>query len=72
VVLTVPVNRKPTLRSVADWYATDGVLDVVTHGEQVTIRVTRDRSDALLLTALRDGWSVETVSHSITVKGNAR
>ncbi|MCA1727247.1 MAG: hypothetical protein LC722_06250 [Actinobacteria bacterium] len=67
VVLTSPVSGTPRE---TDWYAADGVLEVARHGEKLTIRVRRSSSDALLLTALQHGWSVETVGHSTTVPGN--
>ena len=44
-----------------DWDAMDGVILVANHLETVTIRVARAHSDALLLTALRHGWSVKEV-----------
>jgi len=71
VVLTSHVSGKATPRE-ADWCAAEGVLEVARYGGKVTIRVTRDRSDALLLTALRYGWSVETVGHSIALKENVQ
>lgn len=59
VVLTEPSGpRKP--REV-DWYAVDGVLDVTSQAETITVRVVRDCSDALLLTALQHGWSVTSL-----------
>lgn len=59
VVLTEPSGpRKP--REV-DWYAVDGVLDVTSQVETVTVRVARDCSDALLLTALQHSWSVTSL-----------
>ncbi|MGH3831893.1 MAG: ATP-binding cassette domain-containing protein [Pseudonocardiaceae bacterium] len=67
VVLTNPLGV-----TTPDWYAQAGVLEVAWRGADVTIRVTRDRSDALLLAALRLGCSVMSVEHGVTVHGNAR
>lgn len=59
VVLTEPsVSRRP---GDVDWHAVDGVLEVTGQAGTITIRVGRDRSDAVLLTALQHGWSVTSV-----------
>ncbi|MGH3767531.1 MAG: ABC transporter ATP-binding protein [Pseudonocardiaceae bacterium] len=57
-----------------DWYANDGVILVANGPESITIRVAREHSDALLLTALRNGWSVKEVvgEPMVTSKRNAR
>ncbi len=52
-----------------DWYAMDGVILVVNHPETITIRVTREQSDAVLLTALRHGWSVKEVMPDVRQSG---
>ena len=36
----------------------NGVLEVTGHAETITIRVTREGSDAVLRTALEHDWSV--------------
>ena len=38
-----------------DWHGRDGVLEVIGQAETITIRVTRERADALLRTALQHG-----------------
>lgn len=55
IVLTGPSRRQP--REV-DWHGVNGVLEVTGHAETITIRVTREGSDAVLRTALEHGWSV--------------
>ncbi|URM89197.1 ABC transporter ATP-binding protein [Streptomyces sp. MRC013] len=46
------------------WEERDGVLAVSRHASGVSMRVTRESVDALLLTALRHGWSVERVAET--------
>lgn len=70
--VTEVVLTNPPGATTPDWYAETGALEVAKCGGNVTIRVTRDRSDALLLAALRLGWSVVSVEHGVTVKGNTR
>lgn len=67
VVLTHPLGASPP-----DWDAEPGVLEAARRDDRMVIRVVRDRSDALLLSALRLGWSVESVQHGIVVEGHAR
>ena len=59
VVLREPSgSRKP---HDVDWHAVDGVLEVIGQAETITIRVTRDCSDAVLLIALQHGWTVTSL-----------
>lgn len=58
VVLMQPSGRRP--RDV-DWYGLAGVLEVTGRAETITIRVTREGSDAALRTALEYGWSVTSL-----------
>ncbi|MEU8779489.1 ABC transporter ATP-binding protein [Streptomyces sp. NPDC048606] len=48
------------------WEQLDGVMTVSRDGTGVRMRVGRGSIDALLLTALRHGWSVERVSETTT------
>ena len=45
-----------------EWSAIDGVLTAAENGENVIIRVTQADSDALLMAALNQGWSVKSVA----------
>lgn len=60
VVLTAGTTRPLD----TDWPAFDGVEEVAEDGTTVTIRVARESCDALLRTALRRGWSVDSVRHA--------
>jgi ABC-type multidrug transport system ATPase subunit len=64
-VTEVVLTDRPSATT-PDWYAEAGVLEVTRCGGNVSIRVTRDRSDALLLAALRLGWSIVSVEHGVT------
>ncbi|MGH3692814.1 MAG: ATP-binding cassette domain-containing protein [Pseudonocardiaceae bacterium] len=63
-----------------DWYTLEGVLDVTDQVETIIMRVSREHTDALLLTALQHGWSVtclgpieeSTGKPSATVNRNSR
>jgi ABC-type uncharacterized transport system ATPase subunit len=58
VVLMEPTGRRsPDV----DWYGVAGVLEVTGRAEILTIRVTREGSDAVLRTALEHGWSVTSL-----------
>ncbi|MYS23336.1 MULTISPECIES: ATP-binding cassette domain-containing protein [unclassified Streptomyces] len=62
-----PVTVRLVLRAPAggaapaeqDWYAVPGVVDAARRGPEIVLRVRREHSDAVLLTALRHRWSVE-------------
>ncbi|MGW3493847.1 ATP-binding cassette domain-containing protein [Streptomyces sp. NPDC001020] len=43
----------------ANWYEVPGVVDAARRGEAIVLRVRREHSDAVLLTALQHRWSVE-------------
>lgn len=47
-----------------DWSTVTGVLSVAARGPGVVVEVDRDYADALLLTALRTGWSVADVTRA--------
>lgn len=57
VVLRAPVNELGIPRT-SNWHALEGVLSADPDGEHVTIHVTSAHADHLILTALRDGWSL--------------
>ncbi|HEV7973575.1 ABC transporter ATP-binding protein [Amycolatopsis sp.] len=52
-----------------EWSAIDGVITAAENGENVAIRVTQADSDALLMAALNQGWSVKSVAPQ---RGGAR
>lgn len=58
VVLMQPSGQRS--RDV-DWYGVTGVLEVTGRAETITIRATREGSDAVLRTALEHGWSVTSL-----------
>ncbi|MEV5884526.1 ABC transporter ATP-binding protein [Streptomyces sp. NPDC052020] len=53
-----------------DWRALPGVTHAARRGENLVLRVTREHSDAALLTALRHGWSVEGVGRPAPGRGD--
>ncbi|MGW3289583.1 ABC transporter ATP-binding protein [Streptomyces sp. NPDC001002] len=60
LTLTAPVTGvRP--REV-NWSALPGVTDTASRDGVIVLRVAREHSDAVLLTALRQGWSVESLS----------
>jgi ABC-type multidrug transport system ATPase subunit len=61
------VLAKRAIAEEAEWSDSPGVLAVTENGELVTISVTLADSDALLLAALNQGWSVK----SVTERGDA-
>ncbi|WP_344602134.1 ABC transporter ATP-binding protein [Streptomyces glaucus] len=56
LVLTVPPTGVVPVET--NWSALPGVVDSALRGGEVVLRVTREHSDAVLLTALRHRWSV--------------
>ncbi len=56
LVLTVPPTGVTPVET--NWSALPGVVDSARRGGQVVLRVAREHSDAVLLTALRHRWSV--------------
>ncbi|CQR59881.1 Uncharacterized ABC transporter ATP-binding protein YhaQ [Streptomyces leeuwenhoekii] len=59
VVLSPPAAGVPP--AAPDWRDLPGVTHTARRGETLVLRVGRDHSDAVLLTALRLGWSVDGV-----------
>jgi ABC-type multidrug transport system ATPase subunit len=57
LVLKAPVNELGIPRSAA-WHELGGVLTAREDGEHVTIHIDAAHADGLILTALRDGWSM--------------
>ncbi|MFI2378495.1 ABC transporter ATP-binding protein [Streptomyces sp. NPDC018964] len=62
LVLTVPTTGVPPAE--VDWWALPGVLDAAGRDETTVLRVTREHSDAVLLTALRHHWSVDGLTRT--------
>ncbi|MEU9040598.1 MULTISPECIES: ABC transporter ATP-binding protein [unclassified Kitasatospora] len=62
LVLTVPATG--AVPAQPDWYALPGVVDAARRGQGITLRVTREHSDTVLLTALQHRWSVEAVARA--------
>ncbi|MET7736994.1 ABC transporter ATP-binding protein [Streptomyces sp. NPDC005402] len=62
LVLTAPLTGVPPTD--VDWYGLPGVLDTERRGGALVLRVTREHSDTVLLTALRHRWSVEGVARA--------
>ncbi|MEV7286367.1 ATP-binding cassette domain-containing protein [Streptomyces sp. NPDC093252] len=58
LLLTVPPHTGAAAPAALDWPGLPGVLHAVRRDGEVVLRVTRDRTDAVLLAALREGWSV--------------
>ncbi|MCN9241538.1 ABC transporter ATP-binding protein [Streptomyces sp. RY43-2] len=62
LVLTMPSSGIAPAE--VDWYALPGVVDAARRGEALVLRVARGQSDAVLLTALRKQWSVESLAEA--------
>ena len=60
LVLTVPTTGAVPAR--LDWYALPGVVAATQQGQGIVLRVTREHSDTVLLTALQHLWSVDAVA----------
>jgi ABC-type multidrug transport system ATPase subunit len=60
LVLTVPAGG--ALPAELSWYSLPGVVDAARRDQGITLRVTREHSDAVLMTALQHLWSVEAVA----------
>ncbi|MFF4537215.1 ATP-binding cassette domain-containing protein [Streptomyces aureus] len=60
LVLTAPPDGARPAE--VNWSTLPGVVDVSAHGPDVVLRVTREHSDAVLLTALRHQWSVDRLT----------
>jgi ABC-type Mn2+/Zn2+ transport system ATPase subunit len=66
VLLQLPADGR--VHRDLDWRSIDGVLDATPAqhpGQAVSIRVAGSRCDALLLTALQHGWSVQGLWHHV-------
>jgi ABC-type multidrug transport system ATPase subunit len=62
LVLTAPPTGAPPAE--VNWHDLPGVRDAARRGEALVLRVTREHSDTVLLTALRHRWSVEGVARA--------
>ncbi|MFG2115430.1 ATP-binding cassette domain-containing protein [Streptomyces sp. NPDC048718] len=62
LVLTAPVTGAAPAQ--LDWYSLPGVVDVARRGQGIVLRVTREHSDTILMTALQHRWSVDTVARA--------
>ncbi|MFF1307948.1 ATP-binding cassette domain-containing protein [Streptomyces sp. NPDC058307] len=60
LVLTVPVTGAAPLE--VNWSALPGVTDAARRDDGIVLRVAREHSDAVLLTALDHHWSVESLT----------
>ncbi|MFJ9458607.1 ATP-binding cassette domain-containing protein [Kitasatospora sp. NPDC101447] len=69
LVLTVPADG--AVPAEVDWYALPGVADAARRGRHVVLRVAREHSDTVLLTALQHRWSVDAVAGVGSASGNA-
>ena len=67
VLAAPPTGDRP---AELDWRALPGVVDVARRGEAIVLRVTREHSDAVLLTALQHQWSVEGLAQVTKVPGS--
>lgn len=66
--VTVVVLEKPGHGGApqeGEWGRVAGVLSVAARGPGLVVEVDRDHADALLLTALRTGWSVADVTRAV-------
>ncbi len=73
LVLTLPPTG--AVPDEVDWPALPGVLDAARRGQRIVLRVTRAHSDAVLTTALRHRWSVDSVAgaaHDHASRADAR
>ncbi|MGC0342546.1 ABC-type multidrug transport system ATPase subunit [Streptomyces sp. SLBN-8D4] len=60
LALTVPVTGVRPLE--VNWYALPGVTDAARRDDAIVLRVAREHSDTVLLTALQHHWSVESLT----------
>ncbi|ANB10554.1 ATP-binding protein [Streptomyces ambofaciens] len=68
LILTVPPTGAMPVE--INWSALPGVMDSALRGAKVVLRVARDHSDAVLLTALQHQWSVS--GFTVTAGGRDR
>ncbi|MFJ9843492.1 ATP-binding cassette domain-containing protein [Kitasatospora sp. NPDC101155] len=62
LVLTPPATG--TVPAELDWYALPGVVDAARLGRGIVLRVAREHSDTVLMTALQHLWSVDAVTRA--------
>ncbi|MFE3033154.1 ATP-binding cassette domain-containing protein [Streptomyces canus] len=60
LALTLPVTGVRPLE--VNWYALPGVTDAARRDDAIVLRVAREHSDTVLLTALQHHWSVESLT----------
>lgn len=70
LVLTVPATGVPPAE--VDWRALPGVVDASGRGGSIVLRVAREHSDAVLLTALRHHWSVDGLARAAAGRAGHR
>jgi ABC-type Mn2+/Zn2+ transport system ATPase subunit len=69
IVVADVVLHEPESPPSTEWSTLPGVLEVLTDGETTTVRVLREESDALLMIALKEGWSVQAVRSLLAAPG---
>lgn len=67
LVLTVPPTGVMPIE--VNWSVLPGVTDTARRGGEVVLRVAREHSDAVLLTALQHRWSVASLSEAADERG---
>jgi hypothetical protein len=70
LVLTVPTTGVPPVE--VDWCALPGVVEASGRDEAIVLRVAREHSDAVLLTALQHHWSVDGLARAAVGRGSRR
>ncbi|MFI1169702.1 ATP-binding cassette domain-containing protein [Streptomyces sp. NPDC020801] len=68
LVLTLPPTGIMPVE--VNWYALPGVVDAARRGEAVILRIAREYSDAVLLTALQHQWSAEGLAWAVDEGGS--
>ncbi|MGW1892275.1 ATP-binding cassette domain-containing protein [Streptomyces sp. NPDC002004] len=68
LVLSVPLTD--AIPGEVNWNALPGVVCTARRGEAVVLRVSREHSDAVLLTALQHRWSVEGLAWAADERGS--
>ncbi|MCC3651209.1 ABC transporter ATP-binding protein [Streptomyces sp. S07_1.15] len=68
LVLTAPPTGVMPVE--VNWPALPGVAGTARRGDAVVLRVAREHSDAVLLTALRHGWSVAGLAEAVDEPGS--
>ncbi|WP_344335215.1 ABC transporter ATP-binding protein [Kitasatospora putterlickiae] len=70
VELTLTAPAAGAVPAQLDWYALPGVVDAARRGQGIVLRVTREHSDTVLMTALRNRWSVDAVARASHDRGS--